>query len=180
MFHSDNSHNTTLLQSCAFTGHRPERMPWGTREDAPGCVQLKETIQYHVDALYQRGVRHFITGMALGSDQYAGDIVLALRDQDPSVTLEAAVPCIGQAKSWKPEQVRRYQEMLSRCDKVTYVSQEYSHSCMMKRNRYMVDHAHYLVAIFDGSQKGGTYNTIHYGEKVGRAIVIIPLEKKVY
>ena len=30
--------------SCAFTGHRPPKYPWGYDESAPGCVKLKQVL----------------------------------------------------------------------------------------------------------------------------------------
>ena len=28
-------------KTCCFSGHRPERLPWGTMEGTPGCAALK-------------------------------------------------------------------------------------------------------------------------------------------
>ena len=30
--------------TCCFTGHRPSKLPWGTREEDPRCVALKGRI----------------------------------------------------------------------------------------------------------------------------------------
>ena len=29
---------------CAFTGHRPARLPWGAHESDPRCLALKEEL----------------------------------------------------------------------------------------------------------------------------------------
>ena len=34
---------------CAFTGHRPEKLPWGTREGDPRCEALKRQIRLAVE-----------------------------------------------------------------------------------------------------------------------------------
>ena len=41
---------------------------------------------------------------------------------------------------------------------------------MEKRNRYMVDNASVVVAVYDGRQ-GGTASTIAYAAKKGREII---------
>jgi uncharacterized phage-like protein YoqJ len=33
---------------------------------------------------------------------------------------------------------------------------------MQKRNEYMVDNSDFVIAVFDGEQKGGTFNCIKY------------------
>ena len=47
-------------------------------------------------------------------------------------------------------------------------------SCMLDRNRYLVDHAAYLLAVYDESGKGGTAYTIKYANQKGREVIIIP------
>ena len=56
--------------TCCFTGHRPEKLPWGTDESDPGCTALKLKIYDAVESAYAEGLRHFICGMARGCDFY--------------------------------------------------------------------------------------------------------------
>ena len=35
--------------TCCFTGHRPNRLPWGEREDDPRCLALKEQLRQAVE-----------------------------------------------------------------------------------------------------------------------------------
>ena len=51
---------------CAFTGHRPEHLPWRTDETDARCAALKAVLQREVSALYQRGFSAFLCGMARG------------------------------------------------------------------------------------------------------------------
>ena len=78
--------------TCCFTGHRPEKLPWGSDETDPRCKALKQKLQDAVSAAYDEGMRHFICGMARGCDFYFAEAVLALRADKQDVTLEAAVP----------------------------------------------------------------------------------------
>ena len=78
--------------TCCFTGHRPEKLPWGSNESDPRCVQLKERLRAAVEQAYADGFRHFICGMARGADFYFAEAVLRLREERQDVTLEAAIP----------------------------------------------------------------------------------------
>ena len=86
--------------TCCFTGHRPNKLPWGEDERAPRCLALKARLAELLEDCYRQGYRHFICGMAQGADMYFGEAVLALREKHPDVTLEAAIPCEEQAARW--------------------------------------------------------------------------------
>ena len=36
-------------KTCCFSGHRPERLPWGTMEGTPGCAALKTRLRLAVE-----------------------------------------------------------------------------------------------------------------------------------
>lgn len=163
-------------RACCFTGHRPDKLPWGTREDDPRCLALKARLAAALEAEYAAGVRHFICGMARGADLYFAEGVLALRDRLPGVTLECARPCESQATRWPAEEQARYQAILARCDFETLVQHHYDPWCMMRRNRYMVDHSARLLAVYDGVPKGGTAQTLAYALRRGCAVTILDLE----
>jgi uncharacterized phage-like protein YoqJ len=136
------------------------------------CITLKQKLYDLAEAAYFSGVRHFICGMAMGCDLYFCEEVIRLRNEHMDITLEAALPCEGQTNNW-PEYMRnRYFGLVYQCDVETLVSREYSHDCMLKRNRYMVDHSSVLIAVFDGVL-GGTMQTINYARKKGLEIIQI-------
>jgi uncharacterized phage-like protein YoqJ len=108
--------------------------------------------------------------MASGSDTYFCEAVLALRDERPDVSVEAALPCESQAERW-PERARsRYFDLVSRCDLETLVSRRYTAECMKKRNRYMVDNASVIITVYDG-KFGGTMYTRSYATRCGIEII---------
>ena len=102
--------------------------------------------------------------MALGADFYFCEAVLALRERHPGVTLEAAIPCEEQAARWREQDRNRYFDLVERSDQETMVSRRYDRDCMLRRNRYMVDHASKLIAVYDGTL-GGTMYTVGYAMK---------------
>ena len=127
-----------------------------------------------VEVIWRGGVRitHFITGMALGVDMYAAEIVLDLKSKYPHITLESAIPCETQAIKWSVASRERYYNIAAKCDKETMLQREYTPDCMDKRNRYMVDHADYILAVWNGCPSG-TGNTVRYAHKKGKSIIVI-------
>jgi len=161
-------------RTCCFTGHRPEKLPWRFDESHPDCVALKARLREALKELYGRGCRHFITGMARGADLYFAEEVLALREELPGITLEAAIPCPSQSDSWTLAQRQRYQDILDRCDVEALVQREYTRDCMLRRNRYMVERSDFVLAVYDGMERGGTMYTLNYAKSRGLETVVIP------
>lgn len=160
--------------TCCFSGHRPAKLPWGSRESDPRCLSLKEELAARLQGVYEAGYRHFICGMAAGCDLYFAEAVLALRDRCPEITLEAAIPCDGQANSWPAELRRRYEAAVAACDEVTFLQHAYTPGCMQRRNHYMVDRSSLLLACFDG-QPGGTMSTVLYAMRRGCRVIEITI-----
>ncbi len=160
--------------TCCFTGHRPDKLPWGLDENSAECRKLRIEIAIQLEALHSAGIAHFISGMALGCDLLFAEAVLAMREEYDDVTLEAAVPCDSQANSWPEEQKERYNAILSSCNTVTFVQHQYTPGCMLRRNRYMVDNSSVLLACFNGSS-GGTMSTLLYARRQGVKTIIIDI-----
>ncbi len=54
--------------ACAFTGHRPSKLPWKYNETDPRCVLLKTVLTAQIEKLAKAGTTNFLSGMALGTD----------------------------------------------------------------------------------------------------------------
>lgn len=87
-------------------------------------------------------------------DMYAAEIVLGLKSRYKGIILEIAIPCESQAEKWTEEQRDRYFDIASKCDKETLIQHHYTADCMHKRNRYMVDQADFIIAVWDGRPSG--------------------------
>lgn len=159
--------------SCAFTGHRPQRFPWRFNEADPRCAALKAALNREIKTLHQAGVKAYFSGMALGVDTWAAQAVLALRREDPAVTLHCVLPCENQDKRWSPPAQKAYREILVQADSISYVSRQYYSGCMLERNRQLVDSASILLAVYDGDTSGGTAATVRYAQKQKKEIICI-------
>ncbi|MCL2392873.1 MAG: DUF1273 domain-containing protein [Oscillospiraceae bacterium] len=159
--------------SCAFTGHRPARFPFGYNEDDERCVQVKAVISEQINALVVNGVTEFYSGMALGVDQWAAEIVLEMKKTHSNLRLIAVRPCETQADRWSANQRERHYNTLAHCDVVYTLQTKYTRSCIFERNKYLVDRAKYLLAVYDGRSNGGTAYTVRYARQQGRWIITI-------
>ena len=142
---------------CCFTGHRPQKL---TRP----IDDIKVDLENEILAAVKDGYTTFITGMACGTDIWAGNIVVRLKDRFPDLKLIAAVPFPGFEKAWEPEWRERYKKLLASADLVKTICPEYSEAAYQVRNQWMVDRSSKCIAVYNGTA-GGTRNTIQYARK---------------
>lgn len=162
-------------RSCCFTGHRPDHLPWGRQEEDLLCRRTREALAVAIEYAYQDGYRWFYTGMALGIDQIAAELVIHSKRFHPDIHLVAAIPCPGQAQGWRMEDIQRYCDILDECDleDIHILAPARTRRCMLDRDRYMVDHSGRLIAVYDGKSRGGTEYTLGYALMQGLEVVTI-------
>lgn len=175
---SDNIGNTRRtnnppLCTCAFTGHRPQKLPWRYNEADSRCRALQAALTRQITMLALTGVTDFFSGMAEGTDCYCAQIVLNLREKNPALRLHCILPCKGQADKWKASSREVYNSILHQANSIIYVSQEYRQGCMLERNRRLVESAAGLLAVYNGAYRSGTGMTVRYAQKLGRQLIVL-------
>ena len=158
---------------CAFTGHRPNKLPWRYDETDSRCVALKAVLMEQITLLVEAGVTQFLSGMAEGTDVFCAEIILALREKNPAIKLHCILPCTAQAEKWSASSRDLYRSILERADSIVYVSRDYHKNCMLDRNRFLVEHASTLLAVYNGVRRSGTGATVNYARTMGREIIVI-------
>ena len=160
-------------KACAFTGHRPKKLPWGYDEEDVRCIALKAALERQIYSLVQEGVTDFLSGMAEGVDLLAAEIVLSLRAEYPSIKLHCILPYKGQEAEWPVASQARYHAILSEADSIIYVSRMFRKNCMLERNHFLAAHSDVLLAVYNGEYRGGTAATIRYAQKLGHSVIIL-------
>ena len=162
------------MKTVCFTGRRPQKLPWGYNETDERCIKLKQTLTEKIEKAINDGASHFISGMALGVDMWAAEIVIEKKKRGYDITLEAALPHREQSAKWSGQHKTRYNNILKECDKITVISEKYTFSCMMQRNCYMVDKSDRVIAVLD-DLSGGTGKTVLYARSKKLDIDIIKI-----
>ena len=151
-------------QTCCFTSHRelpPEEQ-----------AEIASRLERVVVSLYQKGIRAYEVGSALGFDTLAVRAVLRLRENYTNMKLILVLSCLTQTRGWKPEDIAEYERIKAQADKVVYTSQQYTRGCMHKRNRYLVDHSSVCICYLTKESRGTAY-TVNYAKKQGLKVINI-------
>lgn len=138
----------------AITGHRPEQLDeeWTKNAIKEALFALKPEVIY--------------VGMAAGVDLWAAVIAYHLE-----------IPWIC-AKPWKTHSPRSgdeymYEWVLRHAQEVVNVAENESYPgpwVYHKRNEYMVNNSDEVLAIWNGSSKGGTAACVRYANRVNKII----------
>ena len=147
--------------TCCFTGHR--KIPWEE------YARIREATKKKAAELIEEGVTEFFAGGAVGFDMLAEEAVLELKEKYPHVRLTLVLPCPEQAKSWKEEEVRRYEEIKERADKIIYTSEHYHNGCMHVRNKRLVAESEFCICYLT-ELVGGTRSTVDFARKSGLTV----------
>ena len=149
-------------KTVCFTGHRkipPEQV-----------TTLSRRIKQVLIELIEAGNLYFGAGGALGFDTIAAQTVLDLRTEYPQIKLILVLPCLSQTRGWSERDIKIYDDIKSKADKVVYTSQEYTRGCMHKRNRHLVDNSSTCVCYLT-ERTGGTAYTVDYAHKNNLTVI---------
>jgi len=162
-----------INHACAFTGHRPQKLPWRTDEADPGCVALKEVLAAQIVKLIEDGYTEFLSGMAPGVDLWAAQMILDLRENHPGLKLHCILPCAAQSAKWPAALQKQYRAILEQADSIIFINRADKKNCMLERNRFLVCYASVVLAVYNGEKRGGTAATVRYARKLGRELIVI-------
>ena len=150
------------LHRCCFTGHRPDKMELGEKE-------IKPLLEKAIDDAIAEGYVTFITGMAMGTDIWAAEIVLERKKRN-NLHLICALPHPGFDSRRSMTEKIRFNKIIKKADLVKEINDHYFNGCYQVRNEWMVDRSNLVIAVFNG-QKSGTKNTVDYAMRKGIRVI---------
>lgn len=151
------------------TGHRPKDLGGYDPKDPTNAWLINATVEV-LRQLKTAGFKRFITGMALGYDQWSLEAALKVG----GFYLIAAVPCAGQESRWPQSSKDQYYSLLEKCDEVHVLADNYSVQAMHSRNEWMVERAVLTLAAYTvGKTAGGTYNCLTHAAKHDNHVVVL-------
>lgn len=153
-------------KSVCFSGHRPEKLPWGDDERDEACKLFKSRIEREILKAYEAGCRYFLSGMAEGFDIYAAEAVVKLAKKHEGMELVAVFP-YGRGDSPRK---RKLAEKAAVC---VSISEGYAPSCYMERNYFLVRHSSRAIVGYAGEAASGTGATLRMALREGLEVIMI-------
>lgn len=151
------------LHRCCFTGHRPDKMKLVEKE-------IRPLLEKAIDDAIEDGYVTFITGMAMGTDIWAAEIVLKRKKSNKNLHLICALPHPGFESRRSMIEKMRFNKIIKKADISKEINPHYFTGCYQVRNKWMVDRSNLVIAVFNG-KKSGTKNTVDYARRKGVNVV---------
>ena len=148
----------------ALTGHRKERLRGN--EDV-----VEKWLHNILNFLFmEQEEQIMICGGAEGADEIFGSLIWWF----PTAELHLCLP----VKGYREKKMHPYIKKMKNEEHV--MAEEWRPGLDTVRDRYMVNNCDVLIAVWDGIEKGGVWETIEYARAIGKPIIYFPHEVLVY
>lgn len=166
--------------TCCFSGPGTKGLPYDIAGDNRCANGLKRTMGEQLENMVRSfHVTRFLSGVDLGTEQYACEMILDLKKEYSRVRLECVIPYELQAAHWTERQRDRYYSIIERCDKETGIQSHYTSDCRKNKDEYMLRQSDFLLAVWDGKRRR-TATVVSAARARGlRVITINPLTLEV-
>lgn len=155
-----------MVKTCCCTGHR--EIP------ADKIEYVRRELRREIEQAVKDGFTYFLSGFADGVDLEFAAIVAEIKKDNTSLFLEAIIPYAGRLKTKNS----LFLYLIDRCNSVKVLSKNYSDDCYKIRNAYLTEHAERVIAVFNGSSRSGTAQTIRMATARARDLRVIDISGK--
>ncbi len=163
-----------IEKSVCFTGHRPKKMFANYNENSAEFFAFKQNLHEKIVNSINEGYKTFYSGMAMGVDIIAFEMLIKLKNTYPDLVLIGVMPSKNQCYYWSNDWISRHANIRKHCDSLMVMGAENNYnSGYFARNRYLVDNSNLVIAVYNGDEKSGTGYTVNYAIKKGKSIEYI-------
>ena len=156
------------MKVCAIVGSGNRKAPEAYKN--PG---FKNSLYSRLESLILgENVTYFLSGMSVGTEMLASEIILELKERYPHISLESVIPYENQASRWNEELRDRYFKIAACCDRETMLQKHYSPDCFNRQDLYMIEKADIIISawIQPTTRKD---RDLSFAQKLGKRVIDI-------
>ena len=133
-----------LKRTCCFIDHDYNVSEQSIDQKSEFRYKLKEIIG---SLIKDYRVNYFISGVELGFEQSAVEIVLELKEEYSQLTIEAVLPYESLSIEWNKIQRDKYYSIMQKIDKETLMQYQYTKDCIRKKNIYIINKSDFIIIL---------------------------------
>lgn len=167
-----------MKRACAVTGHKPTRFKFKYQEDYSLCKKIKKQMTEQLKYLYdEKEVRKVYIGGTLGVEMWAGELALRLKEIPgyEEIELVLVIPSLDMDWKWDERSRKRLEFLKRHSVECIVIGTQECRDNYIKKNCYMVDHADFLLAVYDNERGANAdrLQAVGYAEKKKKEIILI-------
>lgn len=114
-------------------------------------VVLKEELRGEILKLVEEGYLSFYSGLELGSEMWAGEIILELKESFPDLKLIPFLADENRANNWEESDRERYFDcILPNSEPALYVDYQPQADSMLQRDQLMIQRSQVIILVYNG------------------------------
>lgn len=157
-----------MYKSCTIIGPKPTRFKFKYKEHFALCKKLKKAIQNQCCQLYDKGIREFYVGSALGVDLWTSEILINLKQQTAysDLKLFLVIPFSNHTAEWDIRSKKRFQKILAHCNSYFVQNAQPAPDVYKKCGYYLIEQADVLLAVYDDTldKRSAVGQSVHYAQ----------------
>ena len=144
---------------------------------------IKKVLIKEIKNAVNDGITTFITGMSKGTDLYAGEIIVDMRDKNKAIKLICISPYKGYGYEWSTAWKQLYNYVWDMADFKKVLSQSYTGPEVYDdKIKYIVSRCERIIAFYDGNDMSDSGDVLRYGQNNESIIkkIMLYAENSVY
>ena len=139
-----------FLKSLLISGYRSYELNIFDQTD-PKYLYLKKFIENRLRSFIDQGVEWFIISGQLGIELWAGEVVLELKEEFPTIQLAVILPYTSFENNWNETNQEFFEKITHKADYVNYTSnKDYESPAQLKANQvFLIKNTDGAFLIYD-------------------------------
>ncbi|MDN4522882.1 DUF1273 domain-containing protein [Fictibacillus fluitans] len=145
-----------MVKNLLVTGYKSHELGIFKEKD-PGVHYIKKALEKQLTALLEEGLEWVIISGQPGVEVWAGEVVVALRDERfPELKLAVLTPFLEQEAKWNESRQEQYQSLLAQADFVESISKKtyFSPRQLAAKNGFLVEKTDGMLILYDEDTPG--------------------------
>lgn len=151
-----------MKTSCCIVGHRDVEKDYLLKEVMP-------TLENSLANVVKEGYNTFYVAFSSAVNILTAGKIIELREENPELCLFAVFPYPNKIK----DLTKAESETLHKANSVLFSGEKYNRRSYINVNRYIIEKTRKLIALYDGRNRGSTFEAIRYASLLRKDIELI-------
>lgn len=165
-FNSTKVGNGLMIKVLAITGYKSFELGI-FQKDHLGITYIKKALKKQLVPLIEDGLEWVIISGQMGTELWAAEVILELKQQYSTIQLAVLTPYLEQQSKWNEANKEMYETILLKADFVDSITKRpYENPSQLKlKNQYIIQKSDALLVFYDHEKEGSPIFMVQEAQK---------------